>query len=195
MSIFGSIKEVLGVGGGSGKGAPPQYQSVALDDGSKRLLESQRQRANRSEDAFAQDVTANVGGAEAGLISDSQQKRQNAALGMNDSDSMRQAIQSRAKKYFDTTKSNIDVKARADAPLKKYDATQAVANDIMHEQANFNHNVMMQNQAKQRQVMARNSAIASIFQGVGSVIGASVAKAGETGSAPAGTNRGSNGTK
>lgn len=169
MGIFDSIGEIFGAGGGGGKGAPPSYQSVGLDEGTKKLLENQQQRAGRTNEQFANDITNNTGAAQNAMLSDSHLARQNAALGVQDDEAMRAAIQGRSKRYFDTTQANIGATAKAKAPLMKYDATSAVASDLMAQQQNFNHNVMQQNQAKMQKVMARNNAINSIFGGIGSL--------------------------
>lgn len=183
MSIFDSIGEVFGAGGGGGKGAPPAYQSIGLDEGTKSLLDNQKQRAARSNQDFANDLTRGTEGAKGVMQSDSQAARQNAALGMHDDQAMRDAISARSKKYFDTNQANIQSNANAAAPLQKYDATSMVAKDFMAQQQNFNHNVQMQNQAKMQKVMARNSAISSIFGGIGSVWGMTTApKPGESAS-------------
>lgn len=168
MSFFGDIGSALGFGG-SGKGAAPSYESVGLDEGTKKLLDQQKERAGRSNEQFASDITKGTEAGQNAMLSDSQMKRQNAALGMYDNDAMRQAIQSRAKKYFDTTQSNIKATAAANAPIRKYQATNAVMSDFMQQQQNFNHNVMMQNEAKMNKVKARNNAISSIFGGLGNL--------------------------
>lgn len=170
MGIFDSVGSFFGSATGAAK--VPQYQAAGLDSQTEGLIKGQEDRSNRSNADFAGDITRGASNASNLQMGDNQMQHQNAALGMQDNQGLRQALQQRSQRQFDTNMGHVNTMANYEAPQMKFQATQMAANDLMAQQQNFNQNVMMQNQSKRQAVMARNQAITGLLGAAGSLGGA-----------------------
>lgn len=144
---------------------------VPLDQGTADEIGVKSNQASQTDQEVANQSMEHVGGGAGFLSQPDQMSHQAYSLGMTDDGALNQAIQSKYKKYYDSSLNDLKRQAQAKAPMSKSNNMAGAQSVLSGYQDVANQIEQRQYQSEQNKIALKNQVMGNLFGAAGAIVG------------------------